>query len=447
MAFLSFPGGFQWGVAAAAYQVEGAVHQDGRGLSIWDTFSHQPGRIFDGTSGDIACDHYHRYREDIALMRDLGVQSYRLSIAWPRVMPAGRGPVNEAGLAFYDRLVDELLANGIEPAVTLYHWDLPQALQDLGGWNNRDTAGWFADYAAAVFRRLGDRVTRWITLNEPYIFVMFGNSTGWMAPGIADHSITARSAHHALLGHGRAVEAFRASGRPGEVGITNFNTLFEPVDGQPVTLAAVERARDFETRLFHDPVFGKGYPAHVHKFYAERGAPLPILGGDLEIIARPIDFLGVNIYSRQRIAAGNPGGLGFLHAPPTLPVLPMGYEAAPHCLGEFVRWISAEYGRPKIYITENGVCDNTGLGPDGQVHDAVRVDLLRGFLAGLHSAIADGVDVRAYYQWSLMDNWEWAWGFFNRFGLFHTDFETQVRTPKDSAQFYRELITRNGFDG
>lgn len=443
MALLKFPDGFQWGAATASYQIEGAFDEDDRGLSIWDTFCHQPGRVRGGDTGDVACDHYHRFRDDVALMARLGLQTYRFSVSWSRVLPYGTGAVNEKGLAFYSRLIDELLANGIQPAMTLYHWDLPQALQDRGGWANRDIAEWFADYAALLFGRYGDRVTRWITLNEPLIFTMFGHRTGVMAPGIRDLGITARSVHHAMLAHGRAVQAFRASGRPGEIGITNANTSYEPADDSPETLAATELARDFDSRLFHGPVFGKGYPASVLKFYAERGASFPIEAGDMAVISEPTDFLGLNLYSRQRIQPG--GSLGFQPAAPTLPLLPMGYEAAPRSLGDFVRWVSAEYGRPKIYITENGVCDNT-MPEDGVINDEIRVSLLRQFLAGLHAAMRDGADVRGYYQWSLMDNFEWAFGYAMRFGMVYTDFATQARVPKASAAFYSDVIRKNGVE-
>ena len=447
MTFLQFPDGFQWGAATASYQVEGAVHEDDRGLSIWDTFCRQPGRVMGGDSGDVACDHYHRYAEDVDLMARLGLQTYRFSIAWSRVYPFGAGPINETGLAFYDELVDKLLEKGIQPAITLYHWDLPQALQDLGGWANRDTAYRFAEYAATLYNKLGDRVTRWITLNEPVIFTMMGHRTGVMAPGIRDFGVTAKAVHHALLAHGLAVQAFRSAGKPGEIGITNANSSYEPADGSPETAAATELARDFDSRLFHGPVFGRGYPDSVLRYYEAKNAPFPIQPGDMEVIAAPTDFLGVNLYSRTRILPDPVRGTGFRNAPPTLPLLPMGYEGAPHALGDFVRWVSKEYDRPKIYITENGVCDNTEPGPDGTIDDHVRQELLRGFLAGLHGAIQDGADVRAYYLWSLMDNFEWSFGFSKRFGLVFTDFQTQRRIPKRSAAVYTEIIRRNGLDG
>jgi beta-glucosidase len=446
MALLKFPDGFQWGAASAAYQIEGAHEEDDRGVSIWDTFTHQPGRIVDQSNGDVACDHYHRVQQDVDLMASLGLQTYRFSVAWSRVMPFGKGAISEKGLAFYDRLIDALLAKGIQPALTLYHWDLPQSLQDLGGWTNRSIADWFADYANLCFERFGDRVARWITLNEPIIFTEFGHRTGVMAPGIRDLALYGRAAHHALLAHGRAVQAFRASGKPGEIGITNANTSYEAADDSPETAAAVELARDFDSRLFHGPVFGKGYPQSVLAFHETRHAALPVEPGDMEIIATPTDFLGTNLYSRALIEAAPGRGVGFAHAAPRLPLLPMGYEAAPHALGDFVRWVSKEYGNPKIYITENGVCDNSEPGPDGQINDSTRIELLGGFLKGLHGAIEAGCDVRAFYQWSLYDNFEWAFGYTKRFGMVYTDFETQKRIPKMSAAWYSDIIRRNGVE-
>jgi beta-glucosidase len=445
MAFLQFPDGFQWGAATASYQIEGAVREDDRGLSIWDTFCWQPGRVMNGDTGDVACDHYHRYREDIELMAGLGLQTYRFSVAWPRVFPFGSGAVNEKGLDFYDRLIEELLEKGIEPALTLFHWDLPQALQDRFGWANRETAFHFADYARLMFERYGDRVRRWITLNEPGIFTMMGHRTGVLAPGMRDLAATAKCVHHALLAHGLAVQAFRASGTPGEIGITNANSSYEPADPSPETVVALERARDFDSRLFHGPVYGRGYPESVLRYYESRDAPFPIEHGDLDIIASLTDFLGVNLYSRTLIEAAD-SELGFRFAQPTLPLLPMGYEAAPHALGDFVHWVSKEYGHPRIYITENGVCDNTEPDESGLIDDQVRQEMLRGFLSGLHDAIHDGADVRAYYQWSLMDNFEWAFGYSKRFGMVYTDFQTQQRIPKRSAAMYSEITRRNGLD-
>jgi beta-glucosidase len=361
------------------------------------------------------------------------------------VLPFGFGRANEKGLEFYDRLVDALLRAGIRPAVTLYHWDLPQALQDLGGWANRETARHFADYASLVFGRLGDRVSRWITHNEPIVTAMMGHRAGVLAPGIRDLRITARVVHHLLLSHGLAVQALRASGRTGEVGITHANTSYEPVDASPESARAVELARDFDTRLFHGPVYGRGYPESVVRYYESRGAPFPIERGDLEAIAVPTDFLGVNLYSRARVRLDAERGVGFREAEPELPTTPMGYEKAPWALGDFVRLATKEYGRPKIYVTENGVCDNTAPA-GGAIADEGRIELLRGFLAGLRAAIQEGADVRAYYVWSLLDNFEWAFGTGKRFGIVWTDFATQARIPKASARFYADVIRRNGVD-
>ncbi len=447
MGFIRFPDGFEWGAATAAYQIEGGAFEDGRGLSIWDVFCQQPGRVMNGDSGEVACDHYHRHAEDVALMARLGLQTYRFSISWPRVIPFGFGEVNDAGLDFYSRLVDDLLAAGIKPAATLYHWDLPQALQDLGGWANREVAHHFADYADLMIGRLGDRVTRWITHNEPIVTAQAGHRAGVLAPGIRDLRITARVVHHLLLSPGLAVQRFRASGVPGgEIGITHANTSYEAGDESAESEEAVELARDFDTRLWHGPVFGKGYPKSVAEYYASKDAPLPVEGGDLEIIAERTDFLGVNLYSRARVFRDRARGVGFREAEPVLPTTPMGYERAPHALGDFVRFVSREYGRPKIYVTENGVCDNTGP-VGGKIDDPGRIELIQGFLVGLGQAIAEGeADVRAYYVWSLLDNFEWSYGYSKRFGIIYTDYETQERIPKASADWYRRVIERNGVD-
>jgi beta-glucosidase len=444
--FHRFPDGFLWGAATAAYQIEGAAFEDGKGVSIWDTFCRQPGRILTGERGDVACDHYHRFREDVALMQRLGLQSYRFSISWPRVLPFGFGAANPKGLDFYDQLVDALLAAGISPCVTLYHWDLPQALQDLGGWANRDTALRFADYADLVFGRLGDRVPRWITHNEPRITAEFGHRLGLLAPGIRDLRLTARVIHHLLLSHGLAVERFRGQGRRGSIGITNANTSYEPADESEESRLACERARDFDTRLWHGPVYGRGYPASVVAHYESHDAPFPIEDGDMGRIAARTDFLGVNLYSRARIESEPGRSIGFRPAKPTLPLTPMGYEKASFALGDFVRFVSAEYGRPAIYVTENGVCDDTAPA-SGVVDDQDRITLLRGFLVGLARAIADGAaDVRGYYVWSLLDNFEWAFGTAKRFGIVWMDYQSLARLPKRSAEFFSDVAQRNGVE-
>jgi beta-glucosidase len=444
MASVRFPEGFEWGAATAAYQIEGAVREDGRGQSIWDVFCRQPGRVQGGDSGEVACDHYHRWQDDIALMQRIGLSTYRFSVAWPRVLPFGAGEVNEAGLAFYERLVDGLLRTGIRPCLTLYHWDLPQALQDLGGWANRDTAHRFADYAALLYTRLGDRVTRWVTHNEPMIVAMLGHLAGVMAPGIKDLRITGRVVHHLLLSHGLAVRRFRESGRHGEIGITHADTNYEAAEDTPAGHEALEAARDFDTRLWHGPVYGRGYPQRVVRFHEARGGGFPVEDGDMAVIASPTDFLGVNLYTRMRVGPDPSRGVGFRAAPPVLPVTPMGYERAPHALGDFLRWVSREYGKPPIHITENGVCDNSEI-VDGAVEDTGRIELLHGFLEGLAQAMQEGAtDVRSYYLWSLLDNFEWAFGYSKRFGLVHVDYRTLVRTPKASAHWYSDVIRRNG---
>ena len=445
MTIVRFPDGFEWGAATAAYQIEGAAFEDGKGLSIWDVFCRQPGRIQTSETGDAACDHYHRYREDVALMRRLGLHTYRFSVSWPRVLPFGAGATNPKSLDFYDRLVDVLLEVGIKPCVTLYHWDLPQALQDRGGWIERDTAYRFAEYAKLMFDRLGGRVTRWITHNEPSVTAMAGHRLGFLAPGIRDLAATARVVHHLLLSHGLAVQAFRASGRDGTIGITNANSSYEAADDRAETAIAVELARDFGTRLFHGPVYGRGYPPSVVRTYEAKGAAFPAEARDFEVIATPTDFLGVNLYSRERIAADLRRTVGYRPAEPTLPLTPMGYERAPHALGDFVRWISAEYGRPPIFVTEKGVCDNTEPRTDTEVPDQGRISLLAGFLGGLVRAVSEGAaDVRGYYVWSLLDNFEWAFGTSKRFGIVWVDYATQRRIPKASAHWYQGVIRQNG---
>jgi len=376
-------------------------------------------------------------------MKKLGLQTYRFSISWPRVIPEGHGQSNSKGLDFYSRLIDTLLASGITPCVTLYHWDLPQSLQYREGWANRDVAKYFADYADLMFRHFGDRVSRWITHNEPLITAELGHRLGIFAPGISDLKTTAHVIHHLLLSHGYAVQAFRAGDCQGDIGIANANTLFEPVDDRPETLHALERARDFNIRLYHSPIYGQGYPQQVLDFYANRGCALPIQEGDLDIIAQKTDFLGVNLYSRQRVEVGSLDSTGYKIADPILPLTDIGWEAAPHALGEFIKFISKEYDRPIIYITENGVCDNTQE-ENGTVPDQPRIELLQGFLAGLSQVIDEGANVRGYYLWSLLDNFEWVFGYSCRFGIVWIDYESLERIPKQSSAFFGQVIRDNG---
>jgi beta-glucosidase len=447
------PPGFELGVATAAYQIEGAVNEAGRGVSIWDTFSHTPGRVSGGDTGDIACDHYHRYGDDVRLMQDLGVDSYRLSVAWPRVQPEGRGAANVAGLAFYDRLVDSLLEAGIAPAVTLYHWDLPQALEDGGGWRNRDTAQRFAEYAALVGDHLGDRVGRWITLNEPWCSSFLGYANGRHAPGAREGEGALAAAHHLLLGHGLAVAALRADALPGQqVGITLNLQPVSAATNSPKDVAAGERALLAANLLFIDPVLDGQYPELARQVYA----PLTDFGylhdGDLSTIAAPLDFLGVNYYFPSRVRAApyaqdNPAlrtadDLGTEEViSPDEELTAMGWPVEPAGLTRLLEWLRDRYpALPPIYITENGRACEDVLTADGEVDDPDRVRYLDGHLRAVVDAIDAGVDIRGYYCWSLMDNFEWAEGYSKRFGLVHVDYATQRRTPKSSFSWFRSLI-------
>ena len=445
---MAFPSDFTWGVATASYQIEGSPRADGKGVSIWDTFVRQPGTILDGESGDVACDSYRRWRDDLQLLRDLGVDSYRFSIAWPRVLPFGRGELNEAGLAYYERMIDDLLEAGIEPTVTLFHWDLPQALQDRGGWTDRATAEAFADYAEVCFARFGDRVTRWLTLNEPFVFVVLGHLLGVHAPGIADLEATARATHHALLAHGLAVQRFRAADAIGCIGLANAEVRIEPGVDEPGVEEAVEAARNLRTRLMLDPLTGRGHNAAYQQLFEElTGTPLPVVDDDLEVIASPIDELGINLYTRELV--GPPGDepldalRGYRDVPADGEHTEMGWEVWPQALGDHLRWLDAEYpGLPPLLVTENGMADDAVPDDDGVVDDPRRIAFLQGYLDSLESAIDDGVDVRGYYVWTLVDNFEWAEGFTKRFGLVWMDHHSGRRIRKSSFDYYRDLIAR-----
>jgi beta-glucosidase len=450
---INLPRGFELGVATASYQIEGAVHEGGRGPSIWDTFSHTPGSVVGGENGDVACDHYHRYGEDVDLMRDLGVDSYRFSVAWPRIQPQGRGPANPQGLAFYDRLVDALLEQGIAPAATLYHWDLPQALEDGGGWRNRDTAQRFAEYAALVHAHLGDRVKRWITLNEPWCSSFLGYASGRHAPGAQEGEGALAAAHHLLLGHGLAVAALRADSRQGQqVGITLNLQPVSAVTDSPRDVAASERALLAANLLFTDPVLAGRYPGLARETYPALTDFAFLHDGDLDTIAAPLDFLGVNYYFPSRIKAAphnqvdpalrTADDLGTEAViTPGEELTAMGWPVEPAGLTRLLEWLRDTYPTlPPIYITENGrACDDV-VDPTGQVDDPDRVRYLDGHLRALVDAVEAGVDVRGYYCWSLMDNFEWAEGYGKRFGLVHVDYETQKRTPKTSFGWFQALI-------
>ncbi|MET8692562.1 GH1 family beta-glucosidase [Streptomyces bauhiniae] len=435
----AFPDNFRWGTATSAYQIEGAVTEDGRSPSIWDTFSHTPGKIDGDDNGDTACDHYHRWRDDLGLMRQLGVDMYRLSVAWPRVMPGGDGPVNPKGLAFYDELTDALLEAGITPSVTLYHWDLPQVLQDRGGWPERDTAEHFAAYASAVAERLGDRVTHWATLNEPLCSAWIGHLEGKMAPGWTDLTAAVRASYHLLLGHGLATQAIRAAAPGAEVGIvTNLSTVHAATD-RPEDLAAAHRQDGHVNRWWLDPVHGRGFPADMVEVY---GVELPQKPGDLETIAAPLDWLGLNYYMPAHVADDPNGPAPYARSVRRegVPRTGMDWEIDASGIETLLLRLTEEYGARRIYVTENGSSFPDRVGPDGTVDDPERRAYLESHLAACASAAAKGAPLAGYFAWSLMDNFEWAYGYDKRFGLFHVDYATQARTIKASGRRYAEII-------
>ncbi|BDH54714.1 beta-glucosidase [Streptomyces albus] len=433
------PAGFTWGVATAAYQIEGAVAEDGRAPSIWDTFSHTPGKVAGGDTGDVACDHYHRWPEDLALMKRLGVDSYRLSIAWPRVHPQGDGPVNEAGLAFYDRLVDALLEAGITPNVTLYHWDLPQALQDRGGWPTRETAEHFAAYASTVAERLGDRVSRWATLNEPLCSAWIGHLEGTMAPGLRDIDAAVKASYHLLLGHGLAAQAVRAASPHAKIGIVNnLSTVYAATDSE-ADQAAARRMDGHTNRWWLDPVHGRGFPADMREVY---GVDLPERPGDLDTIAQRLDWIGLNYYFPAVVADDPDAPHPHIRTVRRegVPRTGMDWEIEAGGLEELLLRLTREYGAQSIYVTENGSAFPDTVAPNGSVHDPERTAYLQDHLAACARAARAGAPVDGYYAWSLLDNFEWAYGYDKRFGLVHVDYPTQRRTMKTSGHTYARLI-------
>jgi beta-glucosidase len=439
----AFPAEFVWGAATAAYQIEGAASADGRGESIWDRFAHTPGRVANGDTGDVACDHYHRWREDVALMQQLGLHAYRFSIAWPRVLPNGRGAPNERGLAFYERLVDGLLVSGITPWVTLYHWDLPQALEDAGGWPRRETAHAFADYADLVSRRLGDRVRHWITINEPWCAAFLGYHSGVHAPGHTSLPAAVAAAHSLLLAHGLAVQVLRRNVPGARVGIALSLNLVYPATASPADRAAAARLDGYYNRWFLDPLYGRGYPSDLAAQYGadpgRQSAP------DLAAISAPADFLGVNYYAPTivRDAPDAP----FLQAehvsPPHGEYTHTGWLVHPDTFYRLLRRLHTDYRVPSLCITENGAAYPDPEPNRGRVADPQRTRYLACHLAALHRALADGVPVEGYFAWSLMDNFEWAEGYRRRFGLTYVDYATQTRTIKDSGHWYSRAIRAN----
>jgi beta-glucosidase len=431
---------FTWGVATSAYQIEGGATADGRGPSIWDTFSHAPGNTVRGETGDVACDHYRRWPEDVALMAGLGVDAYRFSISWSRVQPLGHGAWNEAGLAFYDRLVDGLLARGIRPHATLYHWDLPQGLQDRGGWADRETALRFADYAAHIARRLGDRLASISTHNEPWCTATLGNAWGKFAPGFKDEALAADVSHHLLLSHGLALQAMRATGCQAPMGIVLNQSSTSAATSSPADLARAATEYASFVRWYMEPIFEGGYPQDAGIAHYPRN----VQPGDFAVIGQPLDFLGINYYTRIWASTEQPPR----PAPCALGVTDMGWEIYPEGLTELLTGLGQRYpGLPPIYLMENGMANADTL-VDGRVADGARIDYLRRHLEALARAREAGVDIRGFFYWSLLDNYEWDSGYDKRFGLVHVDYATQQRTLKDSALWYREAIasTRGGTD-
>jgi beta-glucosidase len=431
-----FPPDFVWGVATSAFQIEGAAAADGKGESIWDRFCRVPGVIADASNGDVACDHYHRLESDLDLIAGLGVDLYRFSISWPRVQPLGEGAWNEAGLAFYDRLVDGLLARGLAPHITLNHWDLPQALQDKGGWENRDTVQRFVEYAQGIQRRLGDRVAAITTHNEPWVVAILGNEQGTFAPGIKSRRVAMQVSHHLLLSHGLAVRALRADGCKAPLGIVLNMGHSMPATASAADMAKAKLDDAFGRRWYADPLFKGEYPREV---IAALGADAPVVhAGDMEVIATPIDYLGVNYYSRAVSSAS-----GHYDAKSSgLPLTDMGWEIYPEGLTELLLTLHREYKLPDVYITENGGAFKDPVS-DGQVHDADRTDYLRAHIAAVGKALALGVPMVGYMVWSLLDNFEWSSGYAKRFGIVHVDYATQERTLKDSAHWYANFVRRN----
>ena len=451
MSRMKFPEGFIWGAATSSQQIEGATGEGGRGESIWDRFSAVSGKIEDGSNSDIACDHFHRWRDDIELMKWLGLGAYRFSIAWPRIIPTGTGLVNAAGLDFYDSLVDGLLEAGIEPFPTLYHWDLPQVLQDKGGWAARDTAEAFVEYSAAVARRLGDRVKRWVTNNEPWCIATLGHEEGHHAPGHLDPPEALRVAHHLLLSHGWATEAIRREVANAEVGIVhNYCPAYSATDSEGDRDAA--RWFDgFFNRWYLDPVFKGAYPADA---VADRVAAghldspdMPFVkDGDMAAISTPLEFLGINYYSRNVMEAGPDGKPRDAKTVPKEELTDMGWEVYPEGLYDSLMRVHNEYGPKKIYIAENGAAYDYPIDAEGRIADTKRVSYLHDHFLNARRAMADGAPLAGFFVWSLMDNFEWGFGFTKRFGLYCVDFETQQRIPKDSAFWYREVTAANAVD-
>jgi beta-glucosidase len=440
-----FPSDFLWGCSTASFQIEGASSEDGRGSSIWDDFCREPGKIADGSDGSGACDSYHRADEDLGLLEELGVGAYRFSIAWPRIQPEGRGPANKKGLDYYSRLVDALLARGIEPWVTLYHWDLPSALERAGGWPERDTAFRFVEYAEIMLDTLGDRVRHWASVNEPWCSAFLGYRSGEHAPGRKSADAAIRAVHHLLLAHGLSAAAFRRRGAKGEFGIIINPATPRPATRSPADIAAARRASLERTGIWLDPLWGRGYPAD---YATAMNAHFPIEPGDMELIASPPDFVGVNYYSEDAVKAVPPNAadpLGAAIVPTWQEKTLMNWDVVPDGLYRLLTNIAQEWAPRALHVTENGAAFRDGATSSGRIHDVGRIEYLRGHLDACRRAIAANVPLKGYFIWTLMDNFEWAWGYSQKFGIVSVDSSTFVRTPKDSFYYYRDAVAGYGF--
>jgi len=449
MSKLTFPENFLWGVATASYQIEGAYNEDGKGESIWDRYCSIPGRIANGDTGKVACDHYHLYPDDVKLLKELGVKTYRLSISWPRIFPNGIGMPNEKGIEFYRKLLTLLVENDIKPAVTLYHWDLPQKMQDIGGWANREMTDYFEQYAKYVFSKLGDLVPIWMTFNEPYIMSHLGHWRGGHAPGIRDFSTSLLVDHHILLAHGKAVRAYRETGLKGEIGIALDMSPIHAATQKKEDIETAEREDQYKNKFFSDPIFKGKYPQKVLDWFSDKVTLPEVSDEDLKIISTPIDFLGVNYYSRMEIKAGSdqwPILFEYAGTDDEDLKTDMGWEIYPDGLYEILTRLNREYNGVKLYITENGAAFTDVVTEDGQINDVKRLDYLKNHFIKAHAVIESGVNLAGYYVWSFMDNFEWGEGYGRRFGLTYVDYKTQKRTLKKSGHWYKEVIKNNGLD-
>lgn len=439
-----FPENFIWGSATAAYQIEGSPLADGAGPSIWQRFAHTPGRMLNNDTGDVACDHYNRWRGDIGLMKELGMQAYRFSVSWSRVMPEGRGRINQKGLDFYERLVDTLLENGIQPTATLFHWDLPAALDDRGGWLNPDIADWFAEYSEVMFKRLDGRIKRWATLNEPWVVTDGGYLHGALAPGHRNRFEAPIASHHLLRSHGKSVQAYRAIGKH-EIGlVVNIEPKY-PASDSPEDLAATRRAEAYMNRQYLDPVFFGTYPEELSEIFGEAWPEWP--QADMDLIRQPLDFIGVNYYTRN-VSRHDESNWPLKVSPVRQTqhtYTETGWEVFPQGLTDTLTWVKDRYGNPKVFITENGAAFfDPPKAERGRVRDPLRLSYLRQHLRAVHAAIEAGCDIGGYYVWSLLDNLEWSLGYSKRFGIIHVDFDSQTRTPKDSARYYAKVVASHG---